>query len=239
MTEFDDKTIPPTPLPSGEHRKMPSTKYSDNTIPARLDMAKRETDLVLTDSEIRHLLGGYGYTQEKIDRFVVAYREAVAAQSRQRLEFGDKVGAYSDFDKIFTKAKTNFSAIRKIAKIALKDNDQKASQIVLDKRVPKIISALFDMMQTFYDNSCEDEVFCAAMAEYGFDKGKIAKYHDSFIKARDKHNLFLKEDSEAVEATRIRDDKMAILDEWMMEYYTISKIAFAERDDTDQNPPAN
>jgi len=83
-------------------------------------------------------------------------------------------------------------------------------------------------MQTFYDNSADGEIY-AALGKFGFPAERIENYRAGFVAARKAHNAFIIEDSETVEATRIRDEKMAILDEWMMDYYSISKIALANR----------
>jgi len=81
-------------------------------------------------------------------------------------------------------------------------------------------------MQTFYDNAADREIY-DALGKFGFSAERIENYRASFVTARDAHNTFIIEDSQAVEATRIRDEKMAVLDEWMMDYYSIAKIALA------------
>jgi len=237
MTQLDDKALPTNPEPTDVNARKPvKNKYWQRIIADRLDYAKRETDSLLQNPAIRSIMADYGYDDEKINSFVAIYNDAIIAQNRQQREFGDKVGASVEFDKLFSIAKMNFSTIRKITKIALRDDAQKATQLGLYGQSSKSIGAIFDSMQTFYDNMIDDEQVCAKLAEFGFNRDKINKFRDNFIAARIKRNAFIKEDSEAVEATRIRDEKMAILDDWMMDYYTISKIAFAARPELSEQP---
>jgi len=229
MTEQNTTALPPTPpIPNTNARKPVKTRYWEKIIADRLDMAKRETDYVYSNPEIRRILADYGYDQQRIEEFVAVYEAAVGAQSKQQKEFGDQTGAYARFENFLSMAKKNFSAIRKIAKIALRYNAQKIKQLGLNDKYGKSIGSVFDAMQTFYDNAADGEIY-AAFAKFGFTAERIENYRAGFVAARKAHNAFIIEDSEAVEATRIRDEKMAVLDEWMMDYYSISKIALANR----------
>lgn len=239
MTVQETAALPAEPQPLDTHAGQSHKKgYWQSSVPVRLDMAKRETFSLLTNREIRRILEQYSYTEEKINRFVAAYDAAVAAQSRQQKEFGDKVGAYDDFEKIFIKAKENFSAIRKIAKVALRNHSQKANQIGLYQKGSKSIPVIFHTMQEFYDNINDPEIL-SIMAEYGYNADRIANNRADFIKSRDAYNLFVREDSEAVDATKIRDIKMAALDDWMMDYYAIAKVALANRPEFTTAPDEN
>jgi len=169
---------------------------------------------------------------------VTVYNTAVAAQSRQQKEFGDKVGVYTDFEKKFSTAKDNFRTIRKIAKIALRSPDQKANQLGLYDKYNKSIGSVFNAMQTFYDNAADSTVF-SLMGKFGFTETKINNYRSQFVLTRDAHNAFIKENSEAIDATNIRDERMALLDEWMMDYYSIAKIALANRPEFTTVPDEN
>lgn len=239
MTEQVTTALPPNPPPQDANARKPvKSRYWEKIIADRLDMAKRETDYVYSNPEIRRILADYGYTQQRIEEFVAVYEAAVAAQSKQQKEFGDQTGAYARFEQGFVLAKQNFSAIRKIAKIALRYNAQKIKQLGLNDKYGKSIGSVFDAMQTFYDNTDDNEIY-AALAKFGFTAERIENYRAGFVTARKAHNAFIIEDSEAVEATRIRDEKMAILDEWMMDYYSISKIALTNRPEFTTAPANN
>jgi len=239
MTVQVTTALPPTPLPLDTHaKKAQKTKYWQAAIADRLNMAKRETDSLLNNTDIRNIFAEYGYNQSRIEEFAAVYESAVAAQSRQQKEFGDKVGAYADFEKLFITAKDNFRVIKKIAKIALRNNVQKANQLGLNEKYGKSIGSVFDAMQTLYDNAADSTVY-TLMTKFGFTENKINDYRAQFVITRNAHNAFIKENSEAVEATVIRDDRMALLDEWMLDFYAIAKIALANRPEFTTAPDEN
>lgn len=225
MTDQTENALPPVPpTPDLPGKSSAKKHYYDSTVGGKLDMAKRETDS-FSDEDKRRIFGEYGYDDAKIRDFVEVYNQAVAANSRQMLEFGEKSDAYAEFDKLFSGAKEEFRIIKKIVKLAFRNNLQKADKLGLSRKYSKNIISIFESMQTFYDNAVADAEVMSALLTFGFTKDKTYRFRDGFIAARDAHNLFFKEHSEAVTATIFRDEKIAVLDDWMMDYYTIAKIA--------------
>ena len=239
MTVQETAALPAEPLPLDTHAAKPRKKgYWKSSVPIRLDMAQRELYSLTTNEDIRKIFADYSYDQEKINQFVAAYDAARDAQNLQQKEFGDKVGAYDDFEKIYCQAKEDYSTIRKIAKVALRNHPKIANQLGLYDRTGKSVGAIFDAMQIFYNNA-DDSEFYAVMAKYGYNETRINHIKEIYIQANAARNLFFREDSEAVDATRIRDEKMAILDDWMMDYYSIAKVALANRSEFTTAPDEN
>jgi len=241
MTVSVTTALPPIPPVHDIHASRPGkSKYIRGTIPVRLNLAGRETDSLNNDPEVRIRMAVYGYNDNKIVNFTSIFQQALAANNRQVKEFGEKTAAYAQFDKLFAKVKTEFSIIKKIAKIALRNQVLKTDQLGLGRKYGKDIPSVFSAMQAFYNNAIEDDSVLVPLSEFGFDKNKVAQFQNNFLTAQKKYDQYYKEQSEAVEATRIRDDKMAILDEWMMDYYTIAKFAlvrtteFEEEDNENQ-----
>jgi hypothetical protein len=181
----------------------------------------------------------FSYSDEKIDRFHTTYTVALETHTSQQKEFGDKTGAYADFEKLFSLAKEEYGTLRKLAKIALKNNPQMLDQLGLNKNKVKDIAGIFSEMQRFYDIALKEREIIEALSQFSYSEKKINQCRESFVAAGDAQIVYYKENSEAVEATRVRDAKMADLDVWMGEFYAICKIALAQRPDLMDKISAN
>lgn len=237
MTSSDTTALPPIPPVHDIHASRPGKdKYLNGSIPVRLNLSSRELDELRGNPEVQRRMGKYGYNDLKISNFWEVFQQALAANNRQVKEFGEKTAAYAEFEKMFGKVKADFSIIKKIAKIALRNQPLKTDQLGLGRKFGRDIPSIFAAMQMFYNNAIEDESVVVPLSTFGFDKARLTALQIAFLTAQKYYNHYYKEQSEAVEATRIRDDKMAILDEWMTDYYTIAKFALARNSEFEEEP---
>jgi len=60
---------------------------------------------------------------------------------------------------------------------------------------------------------------------------KIRDLQVGFQKAQAAYIAYGEENSDSIESTRVRDEKLAEFDEWMFDYYTLEKVAYAQNPD--------
>ncbi|MBL0264239.1 MAG: hypothetical protein IPQ05_10245 [Leptospiraceae bacterium] len=65
------------------------------------------------------------------------------------------------------------------------------------------------------------------MSVYSYDQKKLSGFKGDFLNAVSAYSNFYRENTEAVLATKSRDEKIEALDEFYSDLITISKIAFA------------
>lgn len=207
--------------------KAKSKAYQRQNIAQRLVINKRALDNIRSSPEIAGQLAVFGYTPEKINSFEKLYNEAVEANSHQQKEFGEKAEAYAEFERLFSVSKKNYSGAVSIAKIAFKRQPEKLTRLGADQAKKQTISGLIDQIQTFYDNALADESVLQAMSVYSYDHKKLSGFKGDFLNAVSAYSNFYRENTEAVLATKSRDEKIEALDEFYSDLITISKIAFA------------
>jgi len=218
--------VPPAEdIHSRRSRKM---AYYTATISKKIFLAERETTLLLTNPTIRRIMKPYSYDDAKIAEFVRVYKETSDAQVKQSKEMGDKAGAYAEFEKLFTVAKSQLHYLVKVAKLALRDNEQAIKMLHLDHSMRKYrtIDSILGFMKNLYENALPDSEVCDTLAKYNYPKSTLQAYFDQMNQCSSAYTALSRENADALRATSVRDQKLAVLDEWMYEYYGFMKVAF-------------
>jgi len=177
---------------------------------------------------IKRILTPMGYDEEKVNEFHEVYSAASKAHYRQHKEYADKMGAYDIFEHHFTVIKEQFVYLTKIAKVVFRNNESLLIALQLNTKRDRHIAGILKFMENFFNHAMNDEHIKLQLAKHGYNADKIRSYHDLYLLANDAYSKLNKEYGEAVEATSDRDKKVAIMDEWMYEYYSFEKVAFAQ-----------
>jgi len=199
--------------------------YRKETIAKRLQIVKKGADNLTASAELNAAMGIYGYTSEKTAVLTALYNEAIAANSSQQKEFGEKSGAYAEFDQLYKTAAADYFNAVKIARVALKNNQDLLKILGADQVKKQTISGLFDQMQTFFDNVLSNTAAQQSLAGFGYNADRLAGLNKNYLTARAAYSRFYKEDAEAIAATKTRDEKIDALDEFYSDLLTIAKVA--------------
>jgi len=199
--------------------------YLAYPISNRITITQQEIYLLINHLPLRNLMLNYGYTPAKVAQFENICAEASEADRSKDQKYSEKNEAHRKFIELLNLAKNEFKHIANVAKIALRNHEQKRSQLGLEQKKRRDIAGIFNAMQKFYDNILCDQEVIDLLAVYSFDRTKIEQFQALFLNARAANSNYTREFSLAMESTRVRDQKMALLDEWMTEYYTMRKVA--------------
>lgn len=236
MTQVIDNTqttaLPPTPPPQDIHAKKTHGKHF-NKLPLaeQLFIAGRALDNTTGNPQIRNVMLRFGYDDGKLAEFRELYDKAVEAHNAQVKEYGEKSEAYADFEKFFAVAKYQYSTLRKLLQVALKTDREKLDQLKINDAKKKSVSGLLDQMQVCYSNIFTDRIILDKLAKIGTNELTLQGYRSNYIAAQDAYNSFFKENSEAINATRIRDEKIDALCDFLSDFFVLARIAFANQPD--------
>jgi hypothetical protein len=94
-----------------------------------LEQAKVFYANILGDSELKNLLSGYGYTQEKLQQEAGHIEHIVGKHLQQKKELGEAQEATETRDKKLDELAKWVSDLRAVAKVALGDNPQQLEKL--------------------------------------------------------------------------------------------------------------
>ena len=242
MTQMPDLTasLPPTP-PAHDIsiRKGDKSNYSNGTIADRLVLSERATYELNHNPQIQAMMLPFGYTSEKIARFTEIQKAATEAQTTQQIEYGEKTGTYDKFEKKFKIAKIEMSSLVKVAKVAFKNDQMFSDKLNLYGKKNGKTNDILAYMESFYDAILRERDIVEALTVYGYNQARILSCRETYYEAREAYNIYKSENAEAMESTRIRDEKMAELNEWMYDYFSLSKVAYLQRNLIIEQPQNN
>ena len=230
IEETQSTALPPTPPP---HDINARTNYGKpfNKLPLseQLLIAGRVLDNTIGNPQISNVMLRFGYDEQKMADFRVLYDQAIVAHNAQVKEYGEKSEAYADFNKIYAVAKYEFSTLRKLLRVALKTDKEKLNQLNVFEAKKQTVGGLLDQMQVCYKNVFGDRDVLDKLAKIGINSFTLQGYLDNYNAARLSYSVFFREDSEAVHATRIRDDKVEALCDFLSDFFALARIAFADQ----------
>jgi len=104
------------------------------------------------------------------------------------------------------------SSLVKVAKVAFKNNIMYSDKLNLYGKKNGKTNDLLVYMESFYDAILRDSDIIEALTVYGYNQARILSCRETYYEAREAYNIYKSENAEAMESTRIRDEKMAELD---------------------------
>lgn len=238
MTELaaDAEKVNTTPQPIiTDHKPSSGNKndYYHATKTMRLFMSKQVIDGFATNPLLREMMSDF-YDREKIAIFSEIQANTADAFSKQIVEAGEKSGYYDLFDKAFSIAKIEFSCLVRVAKVAFKNDSIRCETLRLYEKKHGKNGVVLEFMDNFYKALLNDREAINILTKYGYSEQSIIESRKKFVEANIAYSVYQKENAESIEATRIRDEKMAELDEWMYDYYALLKVAKIKRTDLQQ-----
>lgn len=193
-----------------------------------LDRSRVAIDNALSNAQIQQYLEEYGYSLERIEAGKILYQAALAAQQRQKLEYGDQIGATETLDRAWETARRTYGRFVKIARIALKDDLGAMAQLGLNGRRKETLAGWLFQARQFYNSALGSPNILAAMEEFGISKTKL-EAGQAQMQAVEAANLAQeKERGEAQAATKARDIAFDKLGDWLSDFLAIARIALED-----------
>lgn len=224
-----ENALPPITPPQITPKKHTHKTFKNLPYAEQLIIVKRTLENSTNNPQISGPLARYGYDRVKLALFRSLYDQAQIAMNSQIREHGDSVESYGAFKKLFDVAKTEFSILRKVVRISFKNDQTKLVTASVNIEKKQTVSGLLDQMEHSYKNILADADILNKISGFGLTEEVVKGYYTNFTLANEAYVEYFREDSESLLATRLRDDKMDALAEFMSDFFVMSKIAFADQ----------
>lgn len=205
--------------------------YFSGTVADKMLFGKKVVTGLNTNPTVIRIMQPLGYDRAKVAAMTAKYEEVCAANVLQIEKLGDKKGYYADYEKLFSIAKKELHYFCKVAKIAFKNDTNEIDKLKLTRIKGKSIADIFLYMENIYSVVLHNISMIEALAAFSYSEVKIRDLQAGFKKAQAAYLLYGEENADSIEATRVRDEKLAEFDEWMFDYYTLEKIGYAQNPD--------
>lgn len=201
---------------------MPSEYH---TISEQMLDTKVSLDNATSDPDIKQALAPFNYDDNRMAQGRTLYDNAAALIAKQKKEFGEQIEATGDLEAKWAAAKTPYAIAHKVSKIAFKDDPGALKKLMVDGKRKQSLSGWLEQAGVFYTNLLADESLIAKMATFGYNRKKLENEAMQVKAVADANSKQEAEKGDEVRATRLRDQALDQLDEWMSDFMKIANIA--------------
>ena len=202
--------------------------YLKQRVDQRLLAVQLAVENTLKDQDVLTELTLFGYDEAKLNVGKRLYEEAQALVNQQKVEYGEQYQATQVLHQAKEKADKVYTRTLKIARIALRGNVQAHTALILGGPRKRSLAGWLAQAQAFYANLRADADLIAQMANFGYDQAKLEAEQALVLAVLQADQTQQKEMGEARQATKLRDAKLDEMDEWMLDFITIVRVALEE-----------
>jgi hypothetical protein len=197
-----------------------------SSIDDQLDTAQVAIDNSLADPEITALVGGYGYSAEKLAEGQALVDAAQAAVNAQGAAAGRQKSATATFNDAQTQAFDAFQALATVARAAVSDPGQ-LKVLGLEGPMPRKTGAFRNVASQLFENAAS----IPALTQFGYDAARIAAEAAklaAYVTANDQQEIAK---GAAKQATTDQDAALTALNKWTAQYLKIAQVALRVKPD--------
>jgi len=179
--------------------------------------------------EIQSSLAVFGYDVARLDVGLGLLETAEQLHAGQKKQYGEQHAATSAVEQARTKADEAYTMHRKLAQLALKKSPEQQNSLGLNETKKESLSGWLGQGLIFYRNILGDPVAIAALGRFNIDEAALLEGQALIQGVADQNATQEKEKYEAQQATKDRDAALDALDEFMVDYREVAKIALADK----------
>jgi hypothetical protein len=194
-----------------------------------LGNVKRAIDVAMIDTIIGAALLVYSWDNTVLSEGLQYYETAQHLYEEQIKEKGQQVAARRVFENKLEDVNIIYMEHIKFCRLIYWDNEKKLAELTLNVQRKQTITGWLTQAKTFYSNALKDDELITKLGRYGITREKMVEGQDKILEveqAKEQHDI---ETGEAQDATRLRDEAIAILYRWVIEFLTVCRAALKDR----------
>ncbi len=194
-----------------------------------LGNVKRAIDVAMTDTIIGAALLVYSWDNTVLSEGLGYYVTAQHLYEEQIKEKGQQVTARRVFENKFEEVNIIYMEHIKFVRLVYWDNEKKLAELTLNVQRKQTITGWLTQAKTFYANALKDDDLITKLGRYGITRENMVDGQNKITEveqAKEAHDI---ETGEAQDATRLRDEAIAVLYRWVIEFLTVCRAALKDR----------
>jgi len=196
-----------------------------STIADRLTAAQVAISNTLADAEIKALVEGYGYTEERMREGVALHDAAEKSVNAQTAAAGAPREVTATTESAKKDARDAYQALAQVARALFAHDPAQLATLGVTGAAPRSTAGLLTAGYALFDNALGVEAVRTALAGYGYDEARLRNERER-VAAFDRANQAQEAAKGAAQqATREQDAALAALDDWVAQYLKIAKVA--------------
>jgi ribosomal 30S subunit maturation factor RimM len=194
----------------------------------RLNRANTAIVNAMEDPSVQEALTLFGYTPERMQEGRNLLEYAQSMHLKQKSEYGDQYAATETLNKAMKEADDSLAKWRRVAQVALEGNTNALVTLGLNARRKRTTAAWLAQADQFYTHALADTEVMNTLAVYGLTQEQLQAGQAQVNTVKEALLSQKKEIGEAQQATKIRDEAIEDLEDWLHPFIKIARIALEE-----------
>jgi hypothetical protein len=178
---------------------------------------------------IANLIAEMGYDSEKLNEGQTVLSETEQAYDLNRKEDDESSAAYDAYASSKEDLDDHYRLLRKKAKVIFRDDPATMELLAVDGSIPAAHTRYMEMVSKFFKEVIPNEVLQQKLAVLKVTPEVLATGQSLIDEVKSNRATYLLEKGESQDATKLKDEAFAKLDDWMSEFYAVARIALDDR----------
>lgn len=167
----------------------------------------------------------YGFNEEEVNAGKLLYDETEVLFEKQKKEYQEQEHAYDNYTVSKDAAEKMFNKTLKLVKLDSRKDPDLQDRLKLTTGIAKAIEKWIDSATALYTRLENEPEFVAKLAKRGITPQSLASEKEEIKTLKKLRDINTAEKGQAQEATRLRNEKMDLLQDFCLELREIATIA--------------
>lgn len=204
------------------------TKRASRAESAILERYRVALENVEAQSEIATIMAEFGYDSAMIEEGKQLFTKTIKAYDLNVKEDDETSQAYSDFVEKREQLEDIYSLHRKKAKVVFRKDLEIMKRLELDGAMPRVYVKWLETVKKFYTEMLADTTLQEKIARLKVTVEDLNTANTLVNELEAARSEYLREKGESQDATTEKDTVFSELDDWMIEFYAVARIALED-----------
>ena len=194
-----------------------------------LEQCRVTLENAINQPEILRLMSAVGYGLEVIEEGKAEWMDARQAYDANQREGNESSAAAHSFRTKRKELNGFFRRDRNLAKVVFKYDGVTAARLGIAESVPRPYVRWIETVKKFYTNSLADTLVQSQLLRLEITADRLSEGAARVKALEEARSLYMKEEGESQDATKLKDAAIEKLEEWMQDFYAVAKVALRGR----------
>ena len=196
---------------------------------ATLERYRVSLDNAEAQNEIKTALAELGMDSDEIKKGKTLFNTTRKAYDENKLEDDETSGAYEAFSDKREQLTEVYGMHRKKAKVIFRKDPLTLKKLDINGSIPESHIKWIEMVRKFYSVALADTDIQSKLTRLKISVDDLNEAQSLISEVEATRSAYLIEKGESQEATRVKDNAFALLDDWMSEFYAIARIGLEDK----------
>lgn len=203
--------------------------YLERPMGERLSIFRQSITNVLGTPDLKTRLEFRGYPEAALVAAQKMGEQAADLFANQVKEYGEQYAATEIYSKAGETLRTEIRDFRTIARVVFKADRDAQKALLLDEELVRNFDGFRTQVDTILKNTLGSKTIPTKTVKFGYTEGHFEEMLAALNGLPEMKRVRDDEQREAQEATRARDQVIAKMDDWYVDFMAIAPVAVKDR----------